>query len=75
MALAPEDPPIDVVYKNHRGETAVRSIIPLRVFYGQTDFHREPQWLLHCYDVDREAERTYALQDCNFAHARSAHRV
>lgn len=62
--------PIKLDYTNHRGETATRTITPLRVRWGKTEHHPVEQWLLDCYDHDREATRTYALDDCDFTRAR-----
>lgn len=58
--------PIRVDYTNHRGETATRTITPLRVRWGKTEHHPVEQWLLDCFDHDRDATRTYALDDCDF---------
>ena len=58
-----EDMEIKVVYKNHRGEEAIRHILPIRIFYGSTEFHREKQWLMEVYDLDKKAKRDYALKD------------
>lgn len=54
---------IKIVYTNYRGETAIRQIIPKRIWFGSTDWHPEPQWLLDAYDMDKEAERTFAVLD------------
>ena len=57
-------PPLVLTYTNHRGETGVRRIIPLAApWWGQTDWHPEPQWLLRAFDVDRQAEREFALKN------------
>lgn len=52
-------------YTNYRGDyDANRRIVPLgTVFYGVTAWHKEPQWLLHAFDLDRQAERTFAIKD------------
>ena len=56
-------PPLVLTYTNHRGETGVRRIIPLAApWWGQTDWHLEPQWLLRAFDVDKQAEREFALE-------------
>ena len=55
--------PINVRYTNWRGETAVRSIVPLEIYFGKTDYHPEEQWLLRVWDVERDAERIYAFKD------------
>ena len=52
---------IKVKYKNWQGEVGVRTIIPEKVWYGNTDYHKEDQWLMDVWDVDKDAERTYAM--------------
>lgn len=59
--------PIKVIYTNYRGETAVRTIIPLRFFFGSTEYHTEEQWLLELWDVEKDALRVYALKDIQWA--------
>lgn len=60
-------PPVYVEYKNYRGEVARRKVSPVGVWYGVTDWHKSPGWLVHLYDWDKCAWRDYALIDCNFA--------
>lgn len=55
--------PATVTYTNWRGETAVRRIVPLRVWFGSTAWHPEPQWILTALDVDKDKERHFALKD------------
>lgn len=55
--------PIKVRYTNYRGETAVRTIVPLKFEFGKTDYHPHDQWLVVVWDVDRNAQRLYALKD------------
>src|ERR1700733_867278 len=55
--------PIKVKYTNYRGETAVRTIIPLKLYVGSTEYHPGEQWLLEVWDVERDALRVYALKD------------
>jgi WYL domain len=55
--------PVRLTYTNWRGETSERTITPLRVYYGSTDWHPEPQWLLRAFDHDKQAERDFALKD------------
>lgn len=57
---------MNVIYTNYRGETAERTIIPVQVYWGQTEYHPGDQWLLKVWDVEKNAERIYALRDCNF---------
>lgn len=54
---------VRVRYTNWRGQTSVRNIEPIKIFWGNNEFHPESQWLLKCFDVDKNAERTFAMQD------------
>lgn len=55
--------PLKVRYTNYRGETAVRTIIPIRFYFGSTEYHSHEQWLIVVWDVEKDAERVYALKD------------
>lgn len=57
---------INLTYTNWRGEKAVRLVMPKRLWFGTTEFHPEPQWLLEVYDIEKQAFRDYALKDCDF---------
>lgn len=57
----PEAEPLIFQYTNHRGVTATRKVHPLHRYIGTTEFYPEPQWLLRAYDLDRDAERVFAL--------------
>lgn len=50
-------------YTNWKGETEMRRVIPHCLRFGQTPYHKEDQWLLECFDCDKEALRTFALKD------------
>jgi hypothetical protein len=54
---------VTVLYTNYRGETALRRIIPERLFFGTTEWHPGAQWLLDARDVDRDTNRTFAMKD------------
>ncbi len=55
--------PIRVRYTNWKGDTADRTIVPHHIFFGSTEYHPEPQWLVHAYDVEKSALRDFALKD------------
>lgn len=57
------NPPFKARYRNYRGEVSDRTIMPISVRYGATEWHPEPQWLLRAWDVDKGAEREFALSD------------
>ncbi len=54
---------IRILYRNYRGEVAIRRIKPRAIYWGSNEHHKPYQWLLDCYDLDKEAARTYAMKD------------
>lgn len=61
-------------YINHQGHMARRRVLPERIWFGSTDWHREPQWLLEGFDCDRQAVRCFAMRDIrNFAPDTASH--
>jgi len=56
---------VAILYRNWRGEVAVRQIVPgaaARAFwFGSTEWHPEPQWLVTATDVEKNASRDFAL--------------
>ena len=59
----PDAPAHIVEYTNYRGETARRIIIPIRMWWGSTEWHPQEQWMLTAWDVEKEARRDFAWQD------------
>lgn len=55
--------PVRIVYTNYRGETAPRTIIPRRLWFGSTEWHPEEQWLLDALDVEKNEQRSFAVAD------------
>lgn len=55
-----------MTYTNHKGVTAVRTIVPRKLWFGHTEYHPEDQWLFEAYDLDKMAYRDFALKDCDF---------
>lgn len=58
-----EEQKIKVLYTNWRGETGIRNIIPVKIYYGSTEWHKENGWLMEAYDLDRKAIRVYSMKD------------
>lgn len=54
---------VKILYTNYRGETAIREIIPEKIWFGGTDWHPEPQWLLDAFDLEKQANRSFAMKD------------
>lgn len=65
---APSSPSraLSFVYKNWRGETARRHVLPIRIEFGPTDWHPEPQWHLVAHDLDKGTARFFAMKDIAF---------
>lgn len=57
---------IRMKYKNYRNEVSMRTIEPIDMFFGRTDYHPQNQWLLRAYDFEKKQERIFALKDCDF---------
>jgi len=56
-------PVLKFEYKNYNGEISSRIVIPYKPWFGKTEHHKEEQWLLHAYDIEKCAERNFALKD------------
>lgn len=54
---------VSFAYTNWKGETSVRRVIPKRSWFGATEWHHEPQWLLWAFDLDKQDHRDFALRD------------
>lgn len=54
---------IQIRYTNYKGETAVRRIVPIRIRFAASEWHPGEQWLMDAFDVDRQAERSFAMAD------------
>lgn len=55
--------PIEFGYTNYRGEYSIRRAVPVRVYFGSTEWHPEPQWLMSAFDLEKGADRDFALKD------------
>jgi predicted DNA-binding transcriptional regulator YafY len=50
-------------YRNWKGDVSDRTARVISLTYGATEWHREPQWLLKAFDIEKNAERLFALRD------------
>jgi predicted DNA-binding transcriptional regulator YafY len=56
--------PVEIDYTNWRGERSVRVVQPKAIFWGQNQWHPEPQWLLAATDPGKGNElRNFAMKD------------
>lgn len=54
---------VKICYTNYKGETSIRDIIPIKIWFGKTEWHPEKGWLMDAYDIDKKAERSFAMKD------------
>ncbi len=54
---------VKILYTNWRGEQAWRTIAPIRLWFGATEWHKDKQWLLTAIDVEKGTERDFAMKD------------
>ena len=54
---------VKILYRNYKGEVAYRTIIPKSIDFTSTDWHPEEQWILTAFDVDKNAEKGFAVVD------------
>jgi hypothetical protein len=52
---------ITVMYTNWRGETSQRRIAPLYLKFESNEWHPRKQWIMYCYDADKNSIRGFAL--------------
>lgn len=57
------DRAIKIVYRNHRGEVGTRRIKPITIWFGSSQWHPEPQWLMEAMDLEKNVVRDFALKD------------
>ena len=56
---------IEFDYVNYRGVEGKRKAKVLSIYNGETEYHHGVQMLLKGIDLDKNAERTYAVKDMN----------
>ncbi len=54
---------VTIVYTNYKGVTGTRRIVPIEIIFGHNEWHTEDQWLMRALDLEKNAERTFALKD------------
>lgn len=54
---------VRILYKNWKGEVAWRRVVPLSVGFEKSQWHPVEQWVLYAFDVDKGAERSFAMAD------------
>lgn len=57
-------------YTNWKGERGIRRIQPRSIIWDSNEYHREEQWLLLAFDVDKQADRVFAMKDIHMMSGR-----
>ena len=55
--------PVRITYKNWKGVTSVRNIWPDELIFGTSEYHKDEQWLLEAFDIDKHDYRLFAMKD------------
>jgi predicted DNA-binding transcriptional regulator YafY len=58
-----ENQKVKILYTNWKGVTSYRNIVPKFIEFKSTEWHPEEQWILNAFDVDKQADRAFALKD------------
>ena len=54
---------IEILYTNWKGETRKRTILPISIEYKSTEWHKEKQWILNAFDIEKNEERGFSIAD------------
>lgn len=57
---------VTVTYRNYAGQVETRTITPIRIWYGHTEWHIQDTWLMTAYCHSRKGVRDFKLQDMVF---------
>lgn len=52
---------VSIDYTNWRGERSVRRVIPISIKFGSNEWHKDAQWMMLAHDVDKDADRWFAM--------------
>lgn len=51
-----------MLYTNWRKEQAWRLILPIKMWFGQSEYHLDgPQWFVRAFDIEKQEMRDFAL--------------
>lgn len=52
---------VEIDYTNWRGERSRRRVLPLSWRFGSNEWHTTDQWLMTAHDLEKDAEREFAM--------------
>jgi len=50
-------------YRNHKGISSARRVIPIKIEYKTSQWHKGQQWILQAYCIERNETRDFAMKD------------
>ena len=53
---------VKILYTNWKGKTSYRNIIPKSIEFKSTEWHKEEQWILNAFDINKNTDRGFALK-------------
>ncbi len=61
----PLEKQVSFTYTNWRGETKKRTVVPISIRFGISDYHEGEQWFLVAFDIEKGdlAIREFAMKD------------
>lgn len=54
---------VRIRYKNWKGVERLRHILPIQCWYGATNWHPKPGWLLSAVDLEELEDRNFSIAD------------
>ncbi len=58
-----KETPLQFTYRNYKGIISDRKVIPLCIHFGSNKYHKEKQWLIDGFDLDKQEHRVFAMND------------
>lgn len=62
MEILPHDK-IEFDYVNWKGEKEFMKVEVGEFYYGTNEYHKEPQWLMEAYDLNKQVHRMFAMKN------------
>jgi hypothetical protein len=56
------DQSVKILYTNWEGETRWRQVKPRSIYFGATEHHPEPQWLMNAMDMESLKYKDFAMR-------------
>lgn len=50
-------------YENWKGEKSLRSVQDPKLWFGESKYHKGPQWFINAVDLDKDDFRDFAVAD------------